>query len=473
MKKASITLYLCLILSVLLSLIAVSFYSARIAAGRAMLACSLEEGMFSLFGEYDSELFERYGLMFLDGGRGTSSLRLHKLTDRTEQYASYIVNPGRDTGGNVPVAMTVPAASITGYVLATDGGGEAFRRQVCTAMKGRLVGNAARNALRLSQETQNLAETQRSEMQENLSDDTVTESEQAAADAIDLGPDYSDPRDSVAAARRMGIMNLVIPAGRTVSAGTVNLSDLPSGRSLQRGIGGIAVSKKGLADHALLMEYAVEMFHCFTSADETDQSGLQYQLEYLLCGKGSDAENLKGTLNRLMLMREASNLAFLTANPGKRSESLAAATTVAGLLGVPYLAPLIAVGIRAAWAYAEGVLDLRRLLNGEKVSLVKTEENWQLSISQLPVFLNSSESGGEEDSDGLDYEGYLRLLLMIKSDTDLTKGLMDLVEDTMRHTEGKSSFRIDNCIDAMSMELAVTAEGRELKTYEQYGYGMN
>ena len=473
MRKASITLYLCLVLCVLLSLIAVAFYSARIAAGRAVLACSLEEGMFSLFSEYDSDLFTRYGLMFLDGGRGHTSLQLHKLTDRTEQYASYIVNPGRKTGGKVPVAMTAPSASITGYVLATDGGGIAFRRQVCTAMKGRAAANVISMASGLPEHVQNPTDMQNVQMGPGIDDAAVTESEQAAADAIDLGDSYTDPRETVMTARSMGIMNLAVPAGKVVSGQTVSLADMPSNRSLQRGIGGVTPAGTGLADHALLMEYAAEMFSCFISDEKKEQGTLQYQMEYLLCRKGSDSENLKGTLNRLMVIREASNLAFLSADPVKRAESLAAATAVMTAIGMPYLAPVAAVGIRAAWAYAEGILDLRRLLSGGKVSLVKTEANWQLSIEQLPTFLSSSAVSGEDDGNGLTYEQYLRMLLFAVSDANLTNGIMDLVEDTMRHGAGKTDFRIDNCIDAMTMELAATAEGKQIRTYEQYGYGMN
>lgn len=473
MRKASITLYLCLVLCVLLSLISVSFYSARISAGRAVLSCALEEGMFSLFGEYDSELFERYGLMFLDGGRGHGDLQLHKLTKRVEQYASYITSPGRGKGGGRLLSLSEPSASVTGYVLATDGAGMALKRQICTAMKGRIAANAIRLASGSLEEAEQTAGAQQEQMGRNLSDESVSEAEQAAADAIDLGESYADPRETVAAARSVGLLNLVIPAGRTVSGQAVSLPELPSKRALQRGIGGIAQAKSGIADHALLVEYAAEFFPCFSSEKTAENGELQYQLEYLISRKGSDADNLKGTLNRLMLMREASNLAFLSADPVKRAESLAAATAVTTAFGAPYLAPVVAVGIRAAWAYAEGVFDLRRLLAGQKVSLIKTEASWQLSIEQLPVFLSSAGASGTDDEGGFTYEQYLRMLLFTKNDADLAAGLMDLVEESMRHTDGNKDFRIDNCIDAISMELSANAEGKQIKTSEQYGYGMN
>ena len=67
-NQGSITIYLCLVLSVLLSLIFVGLHSACIAAGRTALASGLEQGLYSLFAGYDREMFDTYGLLFMDGG---------------------------------------------------------------------------------------------------------------------------------------------------------------------------------------------------------------------------------------------------------------------------------------------------------------------------------------------------------------------------------------------------------------------
>ena len=63
MRRGSITLYLCLVLSILLSLIFAGLMSARLAAGRVVLASGLEQGLYSLFAGYDRELFDSYGLL--------------------------------------------------------------------------------------------------------------------------------------------------------------------------------------------------------------------------------------------------------------------------------------------------------------------------------------------------------------------------------------------------------------------------
>ena len=62
MKRGSMTATLGLVMLVILSLLAATLRSARIAAGRVALASGTEQGLYSLFAEYDRTLFEEYGL---------------------------------------------------------------------------------------------------------------------------------------------------------------------------------------------------------------------------------------------------------------------------------------------------------------------------------------------------------------------------------------------------------------------------
>lgn len=80
-KKGSITVFLALILSLLLSLVCTSIQSVQAAAARTQILSSLDIGLYSLFGQYDSMLLEDYDLFFLDGAQGGSSLNLGKIYD--------------------------------------------------------------------------------------------------------------------------------------------------------------------------------------------------------------------------------------------------------------------------------------------------------------------------------------------------------------------------------------------------------
>ena len=72
-RRGSITYYLCLTLMVMLSLLFAGYASARQAAARVILASGVEQGLYSAFAGYNRELYEQYGLLFLDAGYGGSA----------------------------------------------------------------------------------------------------------------------------------------------------------------------------------------------------------------------------------------------------------------------------------------------------------------------------------------------------------------------------------------------------------------
>ena len=83
-----------------------------------------------------------------------------------------------------------------------------------------------------------------------------------------------------------------------------------------------------------------------------------------------DRENLKKTLQEILLLREAVNAAFLFGSSLK-AEAETAAGVIAILLGLPEIKDLAATVILFAWAYAEIFKDLIILLLCEKIQLVK------------------------------------------------------------------------------------------------------
>ena len=62
LKKGSITIFLALILSLILSLVCASIESVRMAAARTQIINSMDIGLYSLFGQYDRNLLEDYDL---------------------------------------------------------------------------------------------------------------------------------------------------------------------------------------------------------------------------------------------------------------------------------------------------------------------------------------------------------------------------------------------------------------------------
>lgn len=102
--------------------------------------------------------------------------------------------------------------------------------------------------------------------------------------------------------KKMGILGLVVKDLASVSQKTIEKSELPTGRSLEKGNMEVACKESGLTADAIFQDYLAEHFPCMTSEEEKKTEGaLEYQLEYILGGKASDMENLKYVVNRCCL----------------------------------------------------------------------------------------------------------------------------------------------------------------------------
>ena len=112
---------------------------------------------------------------------------------------------------------------------------------------------------------------------------------------------------------------------------------------------------------------------------------LEYELEYVLGGKRNDADNLKIVVSELLAMREPLNMASLTASSQRQSEAMALAVTLAGVSANPAVIEAVKYGILVAWAFAESVLDVRTLLSGGKITMIKSDADWTSNVHMLSL----------------------------------------------------------------------------------------
>ncbi len=84
-----------------------------------------------------------------------------------------------------------------------------------------------------------------------------------------------------------------------------------------------------------------------------------------------------------MMLRFVPNYAYIQTDGEMKAEAEAAAATLCTLLAIPAITGAAAQAILLAWAYGETVMDLRSMLKGNRVPLVKSRESWQLQLSSL------------------------------------------------------------------------------------------
>lgn len=181
---------------------------------------------------------------------------------------------------------------------------------------------------------------------------------------------------------------------------------------------------------------------------------MQYELEYLLEGKESDAKNLEAVTKKLCNIRFGINYAYLLTNQTMQAEAEALAGTISILLAAPAIIPVMKQGILLTWAYGEAMMDVRTLLEGEKVPLIKTQETWKLSLESL---LDIEERGlpieKKKEETGMTYKEYLQMLLLTKNIEVLAMRALNLVELNISSMDGKSFFKADACITGAKFQM--------------------
>lgn len=134
---------------------------------------------------------------------------------------------------------------------------------------------------------------------------------------------------------------------------------------------------------------------------------------------------------------------------------MTAATVFAGIAANPAAVPLIQQGILAAWAYVESICDIKALLSGGKVPLVKDAASWKTDLSKL-VESVQAEYGGE--TRGLTYENYLDALLYGKTVKQAAYRTMDLMEKSMQKRNEYAKCRLDEMIVGIRAEVELEAD---------------
>ena len=253
-----------------------------------------------------------------------------------------------------------------------------------------------------------------------------------------------------------GVLSLVIKDTSNLSTASVKTSSLPSHTSMSK-----SHESSSLFDKAAVGVYSNIYFGNYLDAKK--KNALKYGLEYLIAGKDTDKSNLASVAERLVAIRHVPNLVCIMKDQAKQAEIESIAASIAAVTCLPFLEPIAKVILIEAWVMAESVCDVRALLNGEKLSLVKTEANWKTSLTNL--------GGGSEkgDSNGFKYEVYLGLLLTITDRDDAVYRTMDLIQMNICKNYNQE-FRMNKGL--MSFESKVTYNVAPLFTAMPWTVGM-
>lgn len=249
-----------------------------------------------------------------------------------------------------------------------------------------------------------------------------------------------------------GVLGIVLENVNNISTMQIRNLNLPT--TLETDGNKKADLIKDITNKGIFVKYIELYFNNYAKISEygNDDTALKYEMEYILNGNLNDKDNLTETIKKLVEVRNLSNGAYLITDGEKMKEITTLAETVATAIGMPFLTPVAQAVIIEAWALTEAVIDVRQLLNGEKVPIVKNSENWNSSIKNIGTF-----EDGRKNNTGLTYTQYLQTMIMTQKTKNTVFRTMDLVQVNMQKRYNKD-FLISECFGMCEVEANLRIE---------------
>ena len=474
-KNGSITVYLALVLTVLLSVLLTVIEAARTNAIRFQAECVTDMALQSALAEYHRELLGQYDLFLTDMSYGTSESSYALLEAHIRDY----INENLSTDEAVTfgrskdlLGMSAEEVRVLRSTGAADRNGEILEKLAAEYILDRYgVGGLADvgpeiQIIEKKGLLKNTIDQKRQQNEQAIRDvDTTVEGTDGKEKKIPV----NNPADHVNSRRGSASILSLVTGGKSISDKNIRPEDYISQRSVCERDG--YLQEEGalsMTEELAFQEYLMEK--CGNYLEPKENGALDYQMEYLIGKKSSDKENLRLVVNRLLLLRETANFMYLMQDSAKQAEAEAMAAALAVVLFFPELKDLIKLSILIAWSYAESVSDVRILLDGGKVPIFKDSGSWKLDLKNaLKLHIPDSDQSGNQE--GLSYQMYLRLLLAFTDKYDRNFRFMDIVEMDIRRTKGNERFCLDHCIHDFEAETVIgSVRGHRYSLVRMAGY---
>ena len=461
-EKGEISIYLSLVFTLIISLLLTVITASRGAALQVVYECAVESALLSVFGEYNKELLDRYNVFFIDLSYLSNSPDPQKLEIRLNDYFEDNFHPENGTSllfySNF-LDVTDTNVSLTEYELATDRSGEPFKKQVVEYMSNLVGADDVKDMTDLIGvwDSYSLDSKDFSKMQEDA--------------AICFAPSENDSWEQTVIKDNIRAFlfvddNALILIGMDVfklSKECISVSDSLLYRNKEQGIGDMSELDFNPAENVYFNEYIMSKMGHYL--DERDDTKLKYEVEYIFFGNNTDSFNVECMAQRLFQFRGIEDYISLNLATDKVEKIRPIGEMLEPIIKVPE--PVTTQAILIGWAAAEAVTDVREILKGEKVPLIKTSEQINVSIEGLINLIGKdadldvenlespvSESGIPNIS--LGYSDYLRVCLYLLPSRKKVYRTMDMIENDLRISgTGNEFFRFDVCADKVKAVFTV------------------
>lgn len=476
-RDGSITVFAALSLMLIASFLFAMLEAGRVHMLEAYADMKSRLGMDSVAAEYQPELWEKYRLLCLDGAYGGDTFSIENVNRILEQRICQ--NLQTDGVTDNIFGMCMIKAETERYQILTDDEGRVFLHRIADYMTDHLLPEAAEilyekyktaETLDNGQEMEDSIENAQNailEAKELPEDSGETEdaaggpvAEESANETVETSESVEEvkenPLEIVLELKQNAMLGMVVEDVAALSSRTLDIGSPLEERVHQRG--NAAESEKSVwYEKILVLEYLDHYYADYTDTP-SEENASAYEMEYVLCGKTTDKANLEAVVDRLLLIREAANVIHIVEDADKRNQAKAIANALAGFTGNPAVIQLVQIGIIAAWGFIESVQDVRALLCGDKIALLKNKKQWTTDISNLVQSFQSTSKAKDCDN-GLSYTDYLKLMLWMLPEKELAYRMMDIMECNIKCIPAYRNCRMDHMICRMeyAMEYEATA----------------
>ena len=171
-------------------------------------------------------------------------------------------------------------------------------------------------------------------------------------------------------------------------------------------------------------------------------------MEYVIYGGDSDDVNFINCCLQLIALRTGLNLVHILTDKNK-CNALEQIASIAESL--PIVRTIAKYTIMAIWATAEAILDIRDLVSGKSVPLIKTSDQWNLSLEGLKDFSKTTTSKNAGTT-GLSYERYLQMLMLLQNNISVYYRTMDLIQMDICANYNED-FRLSKCVTSIEASI--------------------
>lgn len=488
------TVFSCLIFLVMASLIMVCLGGILLYQGKSKASLVQVGALEHLAANYDKELWNRYGLLFLD-----PRMEAH-LEEKTKEYYNTCFRETKEK----TISYSLLDLRLEEMDVQTFGTMQEQQfRYFTTQIKKLIQYEGTKDAVL------GLLQKEAEETKEQIGkvDDlkTTLEEKDAAIQELpekgaEVVPEISDSADLAEAAQTAQTRNPVktlasilkgglfsyVTQEKKISKNQISPSNLPSGvkKEAKLKIGGMSFSE--LSDFRKLMEsqevgngigkisekgmlafYLKKYFNYYERKDPLEDTALQYEIEYIMGGNLTDDENLEYVVNRLILLRFCCNALYAFQDTELGSEAMTLATAIVGFTGTAPLIEGAKYTILSAVSLLEAIEDTKRLLDGENISLLKDQSSFRWSVTGKKE--KPAEMGG------FDYEKYLMILFLLSGNQkEQMLRMQDMMQVNIEKTE--PGFLIHNvragiCLSTkVSQRVPFIPGSYEFQIENQYTY---